>query len=80
MRLLRFAVLLLAQDAPGDPRWLPTRNVLFKVVSEVGLDPSWPVGHIYTPDCLPFALNRIREAWKVPSMLEAELWAPKAMS
>jgi hypothetical protein len=77
---LRFAVFLLAQDAPADLRWLPTRDVLCKVVSEVGSDSSWPVGQTCTPDFFAFALDRIREAWKVSLMTEAELWAPKAMS
>jgi hypothetical protein len=80
IRLLRFAVLFLGQDAPAHPRWLPARDVLFKAVSEVGPDSSWPVGQICRPDFLAFALDRIREALKAPSMAEAELWAPKAMS
>jgi hypothetical protein len=80
IRLLCFAVLLLAQDAPADPRWLPARDVLFKVVSEVGLESSQSVGQICAPEFLAFALDRIQEAWKVPSIVEAELWTPKAMS
>jgi hypothetical protein len=38
------------------------------------------MGHICRPDFLVFALDRIHEAWKVPSMAEAELWAPKPIS
>jgi hypothetical protein len=80
IRLLRFAVLLLAQEAPVDPRWLPARDVLFKVVFEVGQDSFWPGGQIYTPNFFAFTPDRIRKAWKLPLLAEAELWAPKAMS
>jgi hypothetical protein len=38
------------------------------------------MGQICTTDFLAFALDRIHEAWKMPSMAEAELWAPKVMS
>jgi hypothetical protein len=80
IRLLRLAVLLFAQNAPADLQWLPAWDALFKVSSEAGPDLSWSVGQICTPNFFAFALYRIREAWKVPSMAEAELWAPKAMS
>jgi hypothetical protein len=72
-RTIRPAVLPLAPEAPADPRWLPARDVLFEVVSELDPDSSWPVGQICTPNFLAFALDRIHEAWKVPSMSEVEL-------